>query len=376
MTDEDVKRVQEEARALIAAKALTPRTGGAISANRLSDFARVNRVEGLALGAGAAWHATPVLSLGILARYGFDDQVLKARLSAAFTLPHGRTVTLFAAREYRDASDVAERSLAVNSLSSQEYGSDFTDPYEVQNAGLRVGLGAWHDVRLTLTGTYEKQSGLAVHATPFRFSYEPTLPASFLHEWRFSLRAEREWALGTRSDLRLDATLTGGWMSELDSATTGFGRAFVEAQLVSGDRIAAARASHHRRSGDALPMRPAQEQVLLGGPITGPGYGYHQFAAAFGASQRVEWRMPVPFWSVPLGSFGRTPASFTLAPYAHVVYVDRSAIFAQPAEGWYPSLGAGASFFFDLVRINVARGLRNGTWYFGVDLAHDLWSIL
>jgi hypothetical protein len=374
-TDEDVKRVQEEARALIAAKALTPRTGGAISANRLSDFARVNRVEGLALGAGAAWHATPSLSLGILARYGFDDHLLKGRLSAAFLLPGGRSLTLFAGREYRDASDVAERSLAVNSLSSQEYGSDFTDPYYVLNAGVRAGLGAWRDVRFTLTGAYEHQTALAVHATPFRFSYEPTLPASWLNELRFSLRAEREWTLGPRSDLRVDGTLTGGWLSELDSATTTFGRAFVQAQW--SQAIGSQQLVLRTTAGAVTPAgSPAQEQVLLGGPITGPGYGYHQFAAAFGASQRVEWHLPVPFWSVPLGEFGRTPASFTLAPYAHVVYVDRTANFAQPAQGWYPSLGVGASFFFDLVRIDVARGLRDGTWYFGVDLAHDLWSIL
>ena len=49
----------------------------------------------------------------------------------------------------------------------------------------------------------------------------------------------------------------------------------------------------------------------------------------------------------------------TLAPYAHVVYVDRTAPFAPPAQGWYPSLGIGASFFFDLAahrcRARIAR---------------------
>jgi hypothetical protein len=56
--------------------------------------------------------------------------------------------------------------------------------------------------------------------------------------------------------------------------------------------------------------------------------------------------------------------------------VDHSASFAAPAEGWYPSVGVGASFFFDLLRVDVARGLRAGGWTFSVDLAHDLWSIL
>jgi hypothetical protein len=378
-TDADVRRVQEEARALIAAKALAPRSGAAITANRLSDFARVNRVEGLALGAGGAWHAMPSLSLGILARYGFDDHAFKARASAAFTLPEGRSLTLFGAREYRDVSDVLERSLVVNSLSSQEYGSDFTDPYEVRSVGVTAGLGAWSDVRFTLTGSYEEQSALAVHAVPFRGSYEPTLAVWPLDEWRVSLRVEREWPLGAGSDVRMDGTITGGWLTTRDTVIPGapvrFGRAFVEATL--SQAIGAQRLVLRTTVGGVTPAgAPPQDQVFLGGPITGPGYGYHQFAAAFGASQRVEWRAPLPFPSVPLGSFGRTPASFTLAPYAHVVYVDRTAPFAPPAQGWYASLGIGASFFFDLVRIDVARGLRDGNWYFGIDLAHDLWSIL
>ena len=86
-TDADVRRVQEEARALVAARALAPRSGGAFSVPRLSDLARVNRVEGLALGAGASWHATPVLSLGLLGRYGFADHAVTARAVATWTLP-------------------------------------------------------------------------------------------------------------------------------------------------------------------------------------------------------------------------------------------------------------------------------------------------
>jgi hypothetical protein len=42
----------------------------------------------------------------------------------------------------------------------------------------------------------------------------------------------------------------------------------------------------------------------------------------------------------------------------------------------YPSIGAGFLVFFDLVRFDVARGLRNGRWTFGVDLTRDLWRIL
>jgi hypothetical protein len=42
----------------------------------------------------------------------------------------------------------------------------------------------------------------------------------------------------------------------------------------------------------------------------------------------------------------------------------------------YPSLGGALLVFFDLIRFDVARGIRNGRWTFGVDLTRDLWRIL
>jgi hypothetical protein len=286
---------------------------------------------------------------------------------------------VFAAREYRDAGDAAERSLLVNSLSSQEYGSDFTDTYDVRAVGVRAGLGAWRGVNFTLTGSYERQGALSVHAVPFRDSYEPTIPAWPLDEWRVALGLDRDWVLGPSSDLRLSGTITGGWIDLRDTvianAPVRFGRAFVN--VVLSQAIGSQRLDLRTTVAALTPLgSPVQEQVYLGGPITGPGYGFHQFAAAFGASQHVEWRLPLPFFSVPLGEFGRTPAAFTLAPFAHVLYVDHTASFAPPAQGWYPSVGVGANFFFDLLRVDVARGLRGGGWTFSVDLEHDLWSIL
>jgi hypothetical protein len=379
VTDAEVQRVQDEVAATVTARALAPREGAALYARRLSDLVRVNRVEGLALGAGGAWHAAPALDLALLARYGFADHAVKARASVGWRLGEDRSLTPFVERAYRDASDVAERSLPVNSVASQEYGSDFTDPYDVRAVGLHAGLGAWLGARWGATGSYERQGALAVHAVPFTDAYEPTLPAWPLEEWRVTLGVARDWSLGGGADLRVNGVVTGGALALRDTTIAGapasFGRAFMEGEVKVP--LGRQRLVFRTTVGAVTPDgAPPQEQVLLGGPITGPGYAYHQFAAAFGASQRVEWRVPLPFWRVPIGAFGRTPASFTLEPYAHTVYVNGMAPFAAPGEGWYPSLGIGASFFFDLVRIDVARGLRGGSWTFGLDIAHDLWSIL
>nr|MDQ2668050.1 hypothetical protein [Gemmatimonadota bacterium] len=60
------------------------------------------------------------------------------------------------------------------------------------------------------------------------------------------------------------------------------------------------------------------------------------------------------------------------------------ATYARPAtladvthpQGVYPSLGVALQPFFDLMRVQIARGLRHGTWTFNVDVTRDFWGVL
>ena len=124
------------------------------------------------------------------------------------------------------------------------------------------------------------------------------------------------------------------------------------------------------------PGVPAQELAYAGGPTTGPGYRFHEFAGRLLASQRVEWQLPIPFVGVPLGRFGRVTPRATLAPVAQAVYLARPAGFQPGRAGWYPAVGVGSLLFFDLLRVDVARGVRDGRWTFSVDAARGFWPIL
>jgi hypothetical protein len=42
----------------------------------------------------------------------------------------------------------------------------------------------------------------------------------------------------------------------------------------------------------------------------------------------------------------------------------------------YPSVGIAVQPLFDLLRIQVARGLRNGRWGLNIDVSRDFWGIL
>src|SRR5690606_4140406 len=128
-------------------------------------------------------------------------------------------------------------------------------------------------------------------------------------------------------------------------------------------------------AGVAGPNPAPQHHVFLGGPVSAPGYDYHSLVGRAGVSQRIEVWQPAPFFPVPLGRFGRAPGTMTVAPYLNVAYVGGGDALGD-REGLYPSVGVAALFLFDLLRIDVARGLRDGRWWFGVDVSRDLWGIL
>ena len=89
----------------------------------------------------------------------------------------------------------------------------------------------------------------------------------------------------------------------------------------------------------------------------------------------------MPFPSLPLAKYGRTPSAATLEPYAQVLFVDGvdgRAVDAGKARvaGGHPSAGVAVLLFWDLLRVDVARGLRDGRWRFAIDVDRGFWGIL
>ena len=377
VTDEDVKRVQEEARALVREQALARRRGTGIAARGISDIVRVNRVEGLAIGAAVARRRAG-LSASIATRYGLEDERVKARLAVGVQRASGRAVDLLAYDDFRDVRDEAEVSGVRNSIAAQEFGSDFSDPYGARGAGARVTL-PWFGAVWRLEGGYERQAPLEIHATPATGRFEALVPAVAREGARVALAAERPTAL---TILGVEARAVGELrlmdMKRIDGGERarvmrGFlslhaQRPVGRLRLVSHTTAATAVTS----DGDV----PAQELVHLGGPTSAPGYELRAFTARTGITQRVEARLPIPFVPIPLGRFGRAPGGATLAPYLHAVYADRVLATPRGEPGVYPSVGVALLAPFDLLRIDVARGLRGGRWMLSIDLAREFWSVL
>jgi hypothetical protein len=175
-TDEDVRRVQAQAQELVQARTLRRARGGSLSARAVSDFVRVNRVEGLAVGAGIARDVGNGLRLSAGGRVGLDDEQVKGQAAAEQRWRGGDAVRVAVYRAYRDAGDAPEVSLARNSLAAQEFGSDWTDPYDARGVSVAWQPRAWLGLRPALELAYEWQGALAVNARPVNGSFEATIP--------------------------------------------------------------------------------------------------------------------------------------------------------------------------------------------------------
>ena len=376
VTDEDVRKVQEEARALVRGHALARSRRLLLSARHISDIARFNRVEGLALGAGVLQRLGSGLAVAASGRYGFSDEQFKGRGAIEYRTGAGSSLILATERQYRDVSDDRETSLLRNTIAAQEFGSDYTDTYDVRGTSLAASLArtGW---RPTFELAYERHEPLAVHARPASGSFEPTIPALSLHESRATLKLDRPTSL-TFGGYEIGAHLSVSAIRRekapaprdqllRPSLVLDLERPFGTSRLLLHTIAAGV------FSGDPV---PPQHLVYLGGPTSGPGYNFHEFSGRGGVSQRIEWRFLAPFVPIPLGRYGRVPGTVTLAPFATAVWIDRSAPFESVRQGWYPAIGLGALTVFDILRLDVARGLRDGRWTFSIDVGRDFWSVL
>ncbi|HTI64971.1 MAG TPA: hypothetical protein VL524_15705 [Gemmatimonadaceae bacterium] len=394
----DIQRVQAEVHALVRGQALARARKATLAARNLSDMVRVDRVEGLAVGGGVSKAFGGGVSANVRARYGVDDRLVKGAVGLTASSGSGASTRVFASRDFRDVGDVAERSTSLNSIAAQEFGSDYTDPYLVRAVGASLEGGPILGFSPRFTASYEWQSALAVRARPVTGTYEPTIATNDRHASRWLLEANRApglWLAGTELGVHAEARVRRPYQPDavnaLREATTVRGALSAEIERPFGDqRLVTATTIAGVVAGSSAPL-PSQELVYVGGPRSLPGYAYHAFASSFAATEHVEWQIPAPFVPFSLGRFGRVPARGAIAPYVHAAVIGAPVascerrVVANSATsscssldaGVYPSLGAAYVFPFDVIRIDVARGLgRAGRWTFNVDVSRDFWSIL
>ena len=381
--NDDVRRVQAEARELVRAEALQRTQRTVPGARALSDVIRVNRNEGLAVGAGVTRLFGEGLAVQVRARFGFADHAIKENIAFQWQRASGAGVSIAVADDFREAGDVPETSGLRNSLAAQEFGSDLTDFYRARAATLTIDVGTKLGARWRLQAARERQQPLVVNARPVLGVYAPAFGAEALDAWRVTVEGFRTRGPGPfgssvvaaasilASQVRFDAVTASGITSE----TATFGRVAFDAGLERA--FGANRLEVRFIAGTLAGARvPVQSLVLLGGPVSGPGYDFHEFRARSGVSSRIEWQFPLFGVPLALGRYGRITMPVSLAPFGQAIWVDARQGSPTEHSGWFPALGVGVLTGFDYLRLDVARGLRGGRWTFAVDFTRELWRIL
>lgn len=393
-TDEELAAARAQVESAVRAAALARPARAAFTGRGISDFARYTRTEGLAMGLGVARRVGGV-RVAARARYGFADREVKGQLALGLVPGLGGepNAQLFVEREYRDVAP-PERAGVTNSAAALLFGSDYTTRVDTRAAGVSLrGNGSPWQLRLA----WEDDRALPLVAEPATGRFEPTLPFWSMQGGRAELRGTGGWVPGVRAT-------TGLWGLTLASgAYTGSdhnGNAIRPLALRMSGTLSLERAMGDDRTFFSMTQAtlaagrelPPQWLAFAGGPWSAPGYGFHEFRARALLSERLEMRLRVPAPSIGLGRYGRSPPHVTLAPFVQALAVHGAA--ALPVEqvhvpgplprvdrplhvdGVYPSVGLGVLFFYDLVRADVARGLRNGTWRFSIDIDRSFWGIL
>jgi hypothetical protein len=366
----DVAKLHGEVSELVRARTVERARTLALAGSSVSQFIHFNRVEGIAPGAAATLYPAPHLSLNAGAAYGFSDRDLKPHVALSYTSNSGAGASVTAYRALHDVSVVPERSGLINSFAAQEYGSDYTSLISARGGSLTLFAPTAMTLRPTIEVVVERQAMAGVHGEPASGHFAPPQTATSLIEARATLRldAPRFDLFGMDASAVVSLSVMHDREDALAHFVTESGKGigtFAATRTFSTGQLAIAMLAAGLTDGTRT---PPQSLIALGGPVTAPGYDFHSLVGERAGAAHVEWRTTVPFIPVPLGEWGRAPATATLAPFVHAAWID--------GKGWYPSAGVGLLSVFDLLRFDVARGTRDGRWSLYFDVSRDFWPIL
>lgn len=369
----DVAAVRAEVKRFADDKVLTGLAEAQAGANSVSELLRFNRVEGVAGGIGGIFRlAGGAAQVRTWLSYGISDRRLKAQIGAQRRV--GRfTLGLEVYRRIQDIGDEADISPSLNSIMAQEAGRDYGDYYLATAARARMGVELGTRSGLLLDLAVDHSSSVPVAATPASGVF----------------RANPDLGVGTLGVVTLALEhRAGGMTAERGTA----GRITVEGG--SGEGIAYLRVRGRLQlrfpvGGTDVRTRgwvgwgsrelPARRSFVMGGRGDLVSEPYRRWGGRYAGFGVVEWRLPVPFPAVPLGTMVSTGDRIYVAPFIGLGAAGGSladSVPWSPSDGVRAVAGLGIEWFHNLFRTDVAVSLRDPRFGVTVDVSRALWSIL
>ncbi len=338
---------------------------------------RYNRGEGVYLGWGTSFTPRPALRLELLGGFAFGTEHPELALGVRREVgEHVRVRADAWAHAPRDIGLRPGMPGALNTVTSL-WGDDFLDPFFASGGRVRMERDQGETWQLSAQLTAERQESARLELAkpvlggdpfrPVRIADRGTLLSATLGVQRIVQETDG-WSLGGSASLEAGAF-----------AGAGFGRPVVELEALHSafDRHTSVRAT---LSAGAVFGSPAPQQLfLLGGRNTLPGYPYRSFSGDAAGLLNVEATrdLVAPFVSLRLlGAAGWTGVLDDSGRAGRATRVPLS-WGTRTTPGVSTSLGMGAGLLYNLLRLDLVRGLgRGGEWQLLLSLDHRLWSAL
>lgn len=328
---------------------------------------RYNRAESLFLGGGLSYRTGEASQLRMTAGYAFGPG--HPTLMGEWRASVGEATDLSLKAERNALRDIGPRPGvpgALNTLGALFLGSDFLDPYYGSGASARIERRFAGDWSSSIELAYEDQRAARqeVFFAPLNRAAEfgPVRRVAEGTELRttFGLGYGTAAASPRHGSLRLDAARFAG---------AGYLRTILElgAQWRSADLRSGAAITG--TTGFITGSPPPQRLFLLGGPGTIPGYAHRGFAGDRFALLGVEAHRELLAPWLSVRAIGAAGWSGSTTPFPADWLVTTT-------EGIRASLGAGIGIFYDILRIDLARGLRGGGWQWVISVSPGLADIL
>ncbi len=367
----DLEKIRGEIADVAGARALSGLARARPSAGSLSDLARFNRVEGVAVGLGWVFRPWGSVEIAPAGSYGFSDERVKGRLDTRIRL--GRlTLGVLAERSVRDVADERVISPLLNSVIAQEGGHDFGDYYLADRVLVsgewRLGTRGF----LRLGGGVERSTTMAIVTAPARGSFRvnPPLGAGTYDVGRLTV-GRRPSTIGSRRQVSGAVNLEGGLAD---------GRNYVRAWATGRLQVPVGSTDLVTRgwAGWGSNQLPPHRAFVMGGRGTLAGETFRAWGGRYAVVGTVEWRMPVPFPAISLGPLASTGRQLVVAPFVGAGWAGGPIANMPwvPSSGVRPVVGLGVEWFHQLLRVNFGVRLRNPGVALTVDVRRDLWEIL
>lgn len=370
--ERELGEVRREAAELIREHALSGLPATRFDIPAASTIARYNRAEGLAVGFGVRSSPREQVATDLYGGWAFGPMHPLATAEATLTRPRYRLGGAAFLNQPRDVGVGPVISGAMNSLSSALAARDYSDLFYATGGTLQLQRRVLPGWTGTFTGRVEDERSAALEAS-----------ASAAGDFRPVFAVDDGVMYGGALSLT-HASPSGkalGWTMTLGAdgghLASGGGFDFVRPRLdLSVARRwspQAARLDVALSAGAAAGTLPRQALYLVGGRGTVPGYAFRAYGGDRFATLRAT--AAADLWSPWIR--GRLLGAAGWADAGGPGTAALSAWGASPLDRPIFSAGAGVGIFYDILRVDIARGFNSGgRWELIIEANPSFWDFL